>query len=345
LGLKAGISTIFDYTAPVISQTDTRGLKNTFLVKDFINSASFDSLNSTYKNRTELVPSTTDLDNDPVVIRSIIDLSKSGSATRMATNLGVWKYNSGYWERESSLDYVNDVNYLKYSPTLELRAGTTLGVWKLSTTWSKINSSKQNHLDYLTGYANGILFEAFAKSDGISIKYNNQSDFSKQASNPVNGLFKGVYVKNTNTEVLSYDSLHACSDDGYYVYGFQSQFEIFSTFLIERKMFSNGNPEGVIRYYKSFQANNITYIPPKETFSNSLYILTNDGILKVRNWKYSYPDDLSSTDFIVEDRYIRGRECFCYTLDTTAATGSTPGLSKIYVGTDKGVYKSLDGGH
>ena len=345
LGLKAGISTIFDYTAPIISQTDTRGLKNTLLVKDLINSASFDSLNSTYKNRTELIPSSTDLDNDPVVIRSMIDLSKSGLATRIATNLGVWKYNSGYWERESSLDYVDDVNYLKYSPSLELRAGTTLGIWKLSSSWSKINSSKQNHLDFLTGYANGILFEAFAKSDGISVKYNNQSDFSKQASNTVNGLFKGVYVKNTNTDVLTYDSLHACSDDGYYVYGFQSQFEVFSTFLIERKMFSNGNPEGVTRYYKSFQANNITYIPPKESFSNSLYILTNDGILKVRNWKYSYPDDLSSTDFIVDNRYIRGRECFCYALDTTAATGSTPGLSKIYVGTDKGVYKSLDGGH
>jgi len=138
LGLKAGISTTFDYIAPVISQTDTRGLKNTLLVKDLINSASFDSLNSTYKNRTELVPSSTDLDNDPVVIRSMIDLSKSGSATRIATNVGVWKYNSGYWERESSLGYVDDVNYLKYSPTLELRAGTTLGVWKLSTTWSKL---------------------------------------------------------------------------------------------------------------------------------------------------------------------------------------------------------------
>ena len=42
---------------------------------------------------------------------------------------------------------------------------------------------------------------------------------------------------------------------------------------------------------------------------------------------------------------MQGIQCFSYVLDTDDSTdGVLPGKSKIFIGTDKGVYRSLDGG-
>ena len=344
--IKEANSTIFNFTAPSVSQTDTRGLKNTLLVDNFLSNASFDTLNSSYKNRTQLIPTVNDFESDPVAIKGIVGLTKDGSGTRIITDKGVWKY-TGYWELENTLDSAFDASYIALNPSLEIIVGASNGVWKYDTTWQKQTSSARQNA-YLSGFWNGSVFEAFATSDGLSVKLGSTtflSDFLKLTSNNVNGLFKGTYIKNNAGVVSEFESLHAAGDDGYYVIANSTQYSTFSTFLAPRKMFSAGNPEGVSKYYKSFQAYSIPSITTKSEFANPLFILTNDGILKVRNWKYSYPDDLNSSDFIVDSRYLRGIHCFSYAIDTEAAVGSTPGKSKIYIGTNDGVYRSFDEGN
>jgi hypothetical protein len=344
--IKSLNSTIFDFTAPTISQTDTRGLKNTLLIDNFSSNAKFDSLNSSFKNRTQLIPTANDFENDPIQVKGIVGLTKDGTGTRIITEKGVWKY-TGYWELESTLDGAFDANYITLNPNLEVIAGTSNGLWKYDGSWTKQTSSARQNA-YLTGFWNGTLFEAFATSDGLSVKLgttNFLSDFLKLTINNVNGIFKGAYVKNSLGNVQEYESLHAAGDDGYYVMGNDTQFASFSSFLVPRKMFITGNPEGVNKYYKSFQAYSVPSLLNTTTYANPLFILTNDGILKVRNWKYSYPDDVNSSDFIVDSRFLRGLHCFSYAIDTEAAIGNTPGKSKIYIGTNDGVYRSFDEGN
>ena len=344
--IKSLNSTIFDFTAPTISQTDTRGLKNTLLVDNFSSNAKFDSLNSSYKNRTELIPTLNDFESDPIQVKGIVNLAKDGTGTRIITEKGVWKY-TGYWELESTLDSAFDANYIALDPNLNVIAGASNGLWKYDGSWTKQTSSARQNA-YLNGFWNGTLFEAFATSDGLSVKLgttNFLSDFLKLTTNNVNGIFKGTYIKNTSGTVSEYESLHAAGDDGYYVMGFSTQYSTFSSFLVPRKMFTAGNPEGVSKFYKSFQAYSVPSSTKKNTYANPLFILTNDGILKVRNWKYSYPDDVNSSDFIVDSRYLRGLHCFSYAIDTEAASGNIPGKSKIYIGTNDGVYRSFDEGN
>ena len=344
--IKSLNSTIFDFVAPTITQTDTRGLKNTLLVDNFSSNAKFDSLNSSFKNRTELIPTVNDFESDPIQVKGIVGLTKDGTGTRIITEKGVWKY-TGYWELESTLDGAFDASYIVLNPNLEIIAGTSNGLWKYNVSWTKQTSSARQNA-YLTGFWNGSLFEAFATSDGLNVKLGSTnfiSDFLKLTTNNVNGIFKGTYVKNSLGNVQEYESLHAAGDDGYYVMGNDTQYASFSSFLVPRKMFSAGNPEGVNKYYKSFQAYSVPSSTNKTTYANSLFILTNDGILKVRNWKYSYPDDVNSSDFIVDSRFLRGLHCFSYTIDIEAAVGNVPGKSKIYIGTNDGVYRSFDEGN
>ena len=345
--LKAGISTVFDFVAPVVSQTDTRGLKNTLLVSNFLSSSTLDPDNSSYKKRTELVPSIADPESDPVMIRSILGPEKTGENTKIATDLGVWKCVNNKWALDSILDNASDTAYIVQNPELDILVGATNGLWKYNTAWTKVDDKKQNC--YLKGFWNGLLFEAFGKSDGLSIKvYENgtfTSDFLKLTNSNINGFFKGQYIKIGSGTTEIYESLHAAGDDGYYVLGYQANNSSFGQFINPRKMFATGNPDGVTRFYNSFQAYSVPTSSVNSLYANPLFILTNDGLIKVKNWKYSYPDNLGSSDYVVDQRYLRNIECLCYAIDTDAAIGTTPGKSKIFIGTNKGVYRSLDEGN
>ena len=347
--IKKQIPTVFDFNSPVVSQTDTRGLKNNLLVNDFLTSDKVDLLNSTYKNKTQLVPSDSDLDSEPIIVRSIFNPSKDATNTRIATNQGIWKYTNGYWELESTLDDAYDISYISYDFDYNIIAGCSNGVWKYNNTWQKLHSSEYKQNTYLTGYWDGELFEAFGKSNGLVVnvystdKTSFISDFLKLTSNNINGLFIGNHVKN-QVSVTSFDCIHAAGDDGYYIISKGDKSSTFTPLLVARKMFSSGNPEGVTKYYKSFQAYNTPSIPAVKEYSNMLFILTDDGIIRVRNWKYCYPDFTNTTDFVVEKRFLQGKNCFCFVLDKEEAITNL-GKSKIFIGTDNGVYKSLDGGY
>lgn len=348
--LKKQIATLYDFSAPVVSQTDTRGLKNNNLVIDFLTSNSVDLLNSTYKNRTELVPNSNDIDSNPTIIRNIFDPSKDGTNTRLATNQGIWKFTDNYWELETTLDDAYDISYIAYDYNYNLIAGASNGIWKYSTSWIKDNSSEQKQNAYLTGYWDGELFEAFGKSNGLTVNvYNTDktsfiSDFLKLTSNNINGIFIGNHVKN-QVSVTSFDCLHAAGDDGYYIISKGDKTSTFSPLLVVRKMFSASNPDGVSKFYKSFQAYNIPAIPAVSEYSNMLFILTDDGVLRIKNWKSCYPDFSNANDFVIDARYLKSRHCFCYAIDKEETITAVPGKSKIYIGTDNGVYRSFDGGY
>lgn len=343
-------SSLYDFAAPVVSQTDTRGLKNSKLILDLLTSNSVDLLNSTYKNRTELIPNINDPDSDPLIVRSIFNPTKDGSNTRIATNQGIWKYVDDNWILETTLDNAYDINYITYDFDYNIIAGASNGLWKYNQSWIKDYSSEVKQNTYLTGYWDGELFEAYGKSNGLSVNiYNTDksqfiSDFLKLTSNNINGLFIGNHVKN-QINVTSFDCLHASGDDGYYVISKGDKTAIFSPLLVARKMFLTGNPEGVSKFNNSFQAYNIPAIPAVPEYSNMLFILTDDGVLRIKNWKYCYPDFSTTNDFVVDNRFLRSRNCLCYALDKEETLTNVPGKSKIYIGTDNGVYRSLDGGY
>ena len=345
--LKTGISTVFDFSSPVISQTDTRGLKNTLLVSNFISSNTFDPDNSSYKKRTELVPSTIDPETDPIFIRSILNPEKTGEGTKIASDLGIWKVVGDKWLLDSLLDNASDTTYIVENPDLDILVGATNGLWKYTTSWTKIDDKKQNC--YLKGFWNGLLFEAFGKADGLSIKvYENgtfTSDFLKLTTSNINGFFKGQYIKIGSGTTEVYESIHASGDDGYFVLGYQTNNASFEQFINPRKMFTQGNPEGVEKYYNSFQAYSVPSSSTNGVYANPLFIMTNDGLLKINNWKYCYPDNFGSSDFIIDQRFLRNIQCLSYAIDTDSAIGTTPGKSKIFVGTNKGVFRSLDEGN
>jgi hypothetical protein len=190
--LKVGISTVFDFVAPIVSQTDTRGLKNTLLVNNFLSSSVFDPDNSSYKMRTELVPSVTDPETDPIIVRSVLSPEKTGENTKIATDLGIWKCINNKWFLDSLLDNASDTSYIVENPDLDVLVGASNGLWKYTTSWTKVDDKKQNC--YLKGFWNGLLFEAFGKNDGLTIKvYENEtftSDFLKLTSSNINGFFK-----------------------------------------------------------------------------------------------------------------------------------------------------------
>jgi hypothetical protein len=213
--LKVGISTVFDFVAPIVSQTDTRGLKNTLLVNNFLSSSVFDPDNSSYKMRTELVPSVTDPETDPIIVRSVLSPEKTGENTKIATDLGIWKCINNKWFLDSLLDNASDTSYIVENPDLDVLVGASNGLWKYTTSWTKVDDKKQNC--YLKGFWNGLLFEAFGKNDGLTIKvYENEtftSDFLKLTSSNINGFFKGQYIKIGSGTTEVYESIHASGDD------------------------------------------------------------------------------------------------------------------------------------
>jgi hypothetical protein len=74
-----------------------------------------------------------------------------------------------------------------------------------------------------------------------------------------------------------------------------------------------------------------------------LIILSSNGVYTVRNWRWCDPDpgaeDLK--DFVVENHNLTGISCNCFATSTETTSGGET-LYKIFVGTNKGVFRSYD---
>ena len=352
LNLKAGISTVFDVnpSAP-FSQVDTRGLKNTLLVKNFATDSQLDPDISEINEKISLLPSTLDSVRDVHNVLAVENLSKLSTNTLVGTDNGLWKYNGVRWTRieDAGNKNVNSI-YSKFDGTYV--ACTDDGLYTLDSSFAVSKSSifTQKIYEYLNVAWGNKILEAYAKEDGLSLVIS-ESDFSSFTSDYVSDLdnipVRSVFVdKGYRIESLlqtEYDLLFALSDNGIYAVSSGNPTSVFNTNISSRKVLDN--PTGVTKIFKAIKPEILPTIPANQKESNKLFILTDDGILLVKNWRWCDPTYSSGVVFNVDERFLRGTQCYSAATSISASPdGIKPGKSKIFIGTNKGVYRSFDEG-
>lgn len=352
LNLKAGISTVFDVipSAP-FSQTDTRGLKNCLLVKNFVSDANFDANISEINEKISLVPSSLDTARDVKNVLSVENLSKLSIDTIAGTDNGIWKYNGTRWIRieDAGNNNVNSI-YSKFDGTFV--ASTDNGLYTIDSSFNVTKSSvfTQKVYEYINTAWDSKILEAYAKEDGLSLVIN-EIDYSSFTSEYVSGLdntpVRSLFVDKGKRvlyfEQIEFDLLLALSDNGVYGVCVGNPDNVFNTTISSRKVLEN--PTGVTKFFKAIKPEIFPTVPASPLQSNKLFLLTDDGILLVRNWKWCDPSYSSGNNFIVEERFLRDIQCFSAVTSTSdSPDGIEPGKSKIFIGTNKGVYRSFDEG-
>ncbi len=352
LNLKAGITTVFDVIpAAPFSQTDTRGLKNCLLVNNFVSDSNFDANISEINEKISLAPSSNDIVKDVKNVLSVENLSKLSVDTIVGTDNGIWKYNGTRWIRieDANNSNVNTI-YSKFDGTFV--ACTDNGLYTIDSSFNvtKSTSFTQKIYDYINSAWDSKILEAYAKEDGLSLVVS-ETDYSSFTSEyvsgldniPVRSLFIDKGKRVTFFEQTEYDLLLALSDNGVYGVCVGNPDNVFNTLISSRKMLEN--PTGVNKFFKAIKPEILPTVPANPLQSNKLFLLTDDGILLIRNWKWCDPSYLNGSNFIVEERFLRGLQCFSAVTSTSPSSdGIEPGKSKIFIGTNKGVYRSFDEG-
>jgi hypothetical protein len=351
LSLKNEIPTLFDISpAPIISQTDTRGLKSIKYCNDFKNDSLIDTFNSDINESFGLEYSLNDPLFDINRVTSITNLSTDGQDCLISTEKGIWKYTGGRW-KNITINEISNFNFVRKLADGTYLAGSENGLYSGSASFefTKDNLYVQNIVDFEEGLWGTEYYRVYAKSDGLLfIKSPDATSFtSAYIANldnvKVSGIFKTSGVKLVGETISSYDILFACADSGIYGISDAVISDVFSSSLTSRKLLDN--PKGVGKYFKCFTPFITPTIPVNTNTSNYLFILTDDGILRSDNWKWCNPADTTGASLNIDKRFLQGTQCFSYALDMNESIdGVLPGKSKIFIGTDKGVYRSLDGG-
>jgi hypothetical protein len=352
LSLEDNVSGIFDIlpSAP-FAQSDSRGLKNIKLVSDFDNNSVFDDTNSEITFRTEFVP-TEDI-SDPVTVYAIENFSKDGNGLIVATDKGIWEYNGSTWIQKTLLDNSKTVNYLKRLFDDTYIVGTEKGQWSRSSTgtWTQSNIFTQQQFSYDEGVWGNFNYSSYGKSDGFSFvrTISNTNSFESDNANidssiEVYGQLKTNIIKVISNTQSYIDTMLLFTNDGIYSVIDSANTSTFSPAMISREMLGSNKPSD-IKYYKAgFRPLKTPKIPAAKLDPTSLFVLTDNGLLKIKNWQWCYPDN--SIDYEIETKYLDGIDCNCFVLTTSdSEDGIKPGKSKIFIGTDRGVYRSFDEGN
>lgn len=352
LSLQEKYSSLFDVLpAAPINQTDTRGLKNLKYSNDLINDALYDSTNSSLREYLG-IPKPNNLNSYNIAnVIDVANASTGGTNLVVATDNGVWIYKNSQWFNIQSSNNLN-CTFVDLLEDGSYFVGTTDGLYNLSSSYAltKNNIYTQSTYDFIYGFFDGIKYRAFAKSDGVSFITNyDTSDFNSSYISQLDGLRVNKLNKISHTRVsddlfTNYDVLYASSKDGIYGLCLASSTNIFSSDIVSRKLTAD-NPEGVNNYFGAFVPLQIPSIPVNNNQNNNLFILTNDGILKVDNYRWCDPNISDGSTFNISNRFLRGLECTCFAVNSSDSSNSEfPGKSKIFIGTNKGVFRSLDGG-
>lgn len=354
LALQDKYSTLYDVEpAPVVSQTDTRGLKNLEFTNDLINDAIYDSTNSSAREYLGIPDIEKHKSYKSTNVIDVSNLSKAGSNLIACTDNGVWIYKSDKW-----LNLYEDKSlickFIKKLNDNSFIVGTDQGLFNISSSYviSKNESFNQSVNDFDFGFFDNLKYQAYAKSDGalINLNYDDDLSFTTTFLSSLDGVFTNKVNKITHTRISSnlfanYDVLYFSSRQGLYAACISNADDVFSSNISHRKIIQS-DPEGVSNYFGAFVANQIPTVPVNNNLNNNLFILTNDGILKADNYRWVDPSVSNGASLNISKRFLRGLNCNCFVLNKSDSSNSTiyPGKSKIFIGTNKGVYRSLDGG-
>lgn len=352
LGLQNEIPNLFDISpAAVISQTDTRGLKNVKYVNDFENDNLFDTADSYINDNIGLEYSADDPAFEVKDITSITNLSTDGIDTVVSTDKGLWKFTGEIWKSLLPSE-VYRFNFVKKLTDGSYIAASENGLFigDSSYNFTKDLLFTQDVLDLEEGLWGNEYFRVYGKRDGLLfIKSPDTSFFTSEYVSELdnvatNGIAKLSSNRIVDSVLTTYDIIFACSDIGFYGICNGINSDVFSNSLTCKKLITN-NPSGVTKYFKCFTPFITPTIPVNNNTSNYLFILTDDGVLRVDNWKWCDPTSSTGATFIIDQRFLQGIQCYSFTLDVSESPDNVlPGKSKIFIGTEKGVYRSLDGG-
>lgn len=351
LSLKDEVPSIFDISpSPPISQSDTRGLKNFKLINDFESNSLLDLSNSEITKRTEIIPS--GYIEDPKIIFGITKFAKDGTDILVATNIGIWKFNGNSWEITTNLDNSKNIFYIEELQSGVILVGTEKGLWQRdsSGTWSFNESFSQLQYCHLIDNWGSFNLEVFGKSDGVSIIKSSKTDDTFVSENAnlsseieVYGVYKSFVIKIINSIQEQEEVLLLATNNGIYSVSDISNSNVFSPGMKSREMLGSNKPSDIKYYKEIFRPLKTPQIPVAKTDPVPIFVLTDNGLIKIHNWQWCYTD--STTNYEIEERFLIGLNCKCYALITEDSVDDVvPGKSKIFIGTDRGVFRSTDSG-
>jgi hypothetical protein len=349
-----------------------RGMKGVYF---FDEPALIDEANSFAMATNQLLPSRFDVPTDP---RSVTSLNVAPSGGRVGTDQGVWLTDGGKWRKESGLDGARFVYFVKDS-----LLGSDKGVYRRTgNAWASDPTFPQPTFAHLTFPWFAGQAEAWGKSDGLAFVWNPARSEGEQSDPPfqsdhfdllrgkrVYGLYHDKFIRivkdaTGNSEQKPTDALYMATELGVYAVtnGSLNRSGRTSAFLGGREMFGRfrptmevdvpgASPEAPsskkivpVKFYRIFREPTRPVCSGESRSAVPIVLLSNNGVYKVRNWRWCDPDDANSLDFYPEVHALQGIPCYCHCTDARPCGPGLEPLAKIFVGTDRGVYRSFNGG-
>jgi len=317
-----------------------------------LNIDGFDTVASSSTIDVSVVPTHEDRAVSPQAIYCMYGVSLSGDGMYVGSDQGIWKYNENKWHKESDLNNTSRI-YSILNIDNNLSALTDNGVWSrdASGKWNQSGIYIQPTFDYSSGSWFDGNYKAYGKNDGlVFIKTGSNIDgFISDHFDPVDGknvygLYKDQFFRvDSQGNKKTIDALYLCTENGLYGVTEGARSGQLTAFLGGREMFGYSqtmNINGVnipVKFYKITRSPRQNAVP--------LICLSNDGVRIVRNWRWCDPtgsgDD--ALDFVVESKSLSGHSVYCCVWKIDQVGDQT--VYKLFVGTDRGVYRSFNEGY
>lgn len=325
---------------------------------------SFDDSASSSTVFAGMEPSETDQPFNPRAVYCLHAIAVDGEGMRAGTDQGIWIYEGGQWKKESDLNGSARVYFIESRDGV-LVAGTDEGLWQMvGGEWSQNPLYPQAVFDRDSGDWFDGEFEAFGKDDGLAFVWTVDDEpftsdpFLAVAERRVYGLYKDKFIRiKEDGKQEQVDALYLATEAGLYGVTNGATAGTYSAFLTGREMFGEGKltrqytdgdgdlVTADVKIYRIFRALPRPACPPGESKpSIPIHILTNNGIYKVRNWRWCDPANSAGLDFHAESHNLAGVTCNCFALATRQCADGVEPLSKIFVGTESGVWRSYNEG-
>lgn len=299
----------------------------------------------------------------------------SGVGMRVFTNKGVWLFSDNMWTQESTLNNATNVYLVSHRNGVTI-IGTDTGLWYLSDQWYQDALYSNFVYDYLECPWFGGTGKIYAKNNGIAFVWKRADNtfisdsFSAVDGRNVYGLYKSYYQNiddigegGSVSDLPKYDVLYLCTEIGLFIVtvpistskGFLVGKEAFGAEKLKAQVLAlDGSEQTVpVKVYKIFQAFADATNHINTERKKPIIILTSNGVYLVRNWAWCAPS-LVSNNFVVEAHHLDGRDCKCYAVIDSVEDISNPNpppatvpstITKIFIGTDKGLWRSYDEGY
>ena len=311
-----------------------------------------------------------DIAIEPTAVYSIYNASASGDQMRIGTDQGIWRYllSESRWVKESEIGGSTKTYFIQNVDSV-LTSGTDKGAyqkdggttWSLNATYPQTIFAQLDNQAWNTSGGVTYTYDAWGKDDGLAfvLKPDNGGDFISDHFDALDerrvyGLYHDQFVRistdaSGNTTQTKVNALYMATEDGLFAVTAGSRGGSYSSVLAGRQMFgenkpmiqvslpSGGTQTVPVKFYDITRSQRPNSIP--------MILLSNNGVYIVRNWRWCDPDPTATPpllDFYAESHSLSGISCHCH---LHASEGVNPTVYKLFIGTEKGVYRSYDGGY